>query len=175
VARQQENSSVQIRPETPADIQAVHRIHRAAFDGPDEAVLVDNLRREGYAQISLVAQAGEELVGHILFSPLAVEAEPETDQALALAPVGVLPAHQRRGVGSALIRAGLEEARRQGYPAVIVLGHAEYYPRFGFRAELTAQLEAPFSGPSFTALSLVPGSSAGLVGRVRYAPPFGIE
>ena len=96
--------------------------------------------------------------------------------ALALAPVAVRPDHQKRGIGSALIRAGLAACRADGHRIVVVLGHAEYYPRFGFSAKLAEPLASPFSGKdSWMALELVPGALDGVVGAVQYAPPFGIE
>jgi hypothetical protein len=96
--------------------------------------------------------------------------------ALALAPVAVRPDHQKRGIGSALIRSGLEACRAGGHRIVVVLGHAEYYPRFGFSAKLAEPLSSPFSGrDSWMALELVPGALDGVVGTVQYAPPFGIE
>jgi putative acetyltransferase len=93
---------------------------------------------------------------------------------LALAPMAVQPHRQRHGIGSALVRAGLQRARERGWQAVIVLGHHDYYPRFGFSAALAQPLEAPFSGASFMALELDPGALQGSAGRVVYPPPFGI-
>jgi putative acetyltransferase len=163
---------ITLRHERPGDEDAVRQVHRAAFPTEDEARLVDALRDGGHARVSLVAEEEGRIVGHVLFSDLAIGAE--AVGALALAPVAVLPARQRRGVGSRLIREGMEECRRRGHRIVVVLGHADYYPRFGFSAELAKPLRSPFSGPHWMAAELVPGALAGVEGPVRYAPPFGL-
>ena len=125
--------SVVIRPERMKDFDRIDEINRLAFNDEFEVKLVRNLRAsvDFTTDLSLVAQLDEELVGHILFSPIQITGfTPQL--ALALAPMSVVPKHQDKGIGSALVREGLERARNAGYKAVIVLGHAEYYPRFGF-------------------------------------------
>ena len=164
-----------VREELPADIQAIRNVNRLAFGGAEEADLVDALRANGQAVVSLVAIEADELIGHILFSRLPIAAETQTIAAAALAPVAVLPQYQRRGVGSALIRRGLEVCRERGRLAVIVVGHPEYYPRFGFSAELARGLRSPFSGPAFMALELVPGALRNIAGTVRYPSAFGAQ
>ncbi|MGH9671813.1 MAG: GNAT family N-acetyltransferase, partial [Bryobacteraceae bacterium] len=115
----------------------------------------------------------DDIAGHILFSPLPIDvAGGRVIRAAALAPVAVRPEAQRAGIGSALIRRGLEICRDRGCAASVVLGWPEYYPRFGFSAELARRLRAPFSGESFMALELEPGSLAGVEGMVRYARAF---
>jgi putative acetyltransferase len=163
-----------IRPETPDDHAAIREINRQAFGQDDEGLLVDALREQGYTRLSLVAVEGGHPVGHILFSDLPIITPESTVPALSLAPLAVIPAHQRRGVGSALVRHGLEACAEQGHRIVIVLGHPRFYPRFGFSADLTRPLRSPFSGEAFMAVELVPGALAGVVGEVRYPPPFGI-
>lgn len=158
-----------IRPAAPADIPAIRQVVTAAFGQAEEADLVERLRADGDARVELVAEEAGDITGHILFSRLGIG----PIEGAALAPLAVAPAQQRRGIGAALTRAGIDRCRELGIPAVIVLGHADYYPRFGFSAALAAPLEAPFSGPSFMALELVPGALAA-GGRVRYAPAFGI-
>ena len=139
-------------------------------------MLVDALRAGGHARLSLVAEIDGDVVGHVLFSDLPILTDRGVVPALALAPVAVRPDQQRRGIGSALIRAGLAAARAAGHRIVVVLGHAEYYPRFGFSAKLAEPLSSPFSGrDSWMALELVPGALDGVEGAVQYAPPFGIE
>lgn len=165
-------NSLRLRPETPADQAAIHALHAEAFGQEAEARLVDELRAEGFATLSLVAVAGVRVIGHVLFSPLEIVLETESVRALALAPVGVLPDWQRRGVGSALIQEGLAQAARAGERIVIVLGEPGYYRRFGFRPELTAALESPYAGEYFMALELSPGALEGVAGKVRYAAPF---
>ncbi|NWG54157.1 MAG: N-acetyltransferase [Hydrogenophilaceae bacterium] len=164
-----------IRDAEPEDALAIRAIVASAFGRADEARLVERLRADGDAFIELVAEDEDsgELIGSILFSPLAIDRPGETLTALALAPVAVRPDRQKDGVGSALIRAGIEQARFAQAPAIILLGHPAYYPRFGFSAAAAESLDAPFSGPSFMALELEPGAlRAG--GSVRYAAAFGI-
>jgi putative acetyltransferase len=158
-----------IRIANPDDFPGIREVVAAAFGQPDEADLIEKLRADGDVWVEMVADEAGDITGHILFSRLGIG----PIEGAALAPLAVAPARQRRGLGAALTRAGIERCRELGIAAVIVLGHADYYPRFGFSAALAAPLEAPFSGPSFMALELVPGAlMAG--GRVRYAPAFGI-
>jgi len=162
-----------IRDATPADFPAIRAIVRHAFNQADEADLVERLRGDGDALVELVEATDIALQGHILYSPLAIERGGETLHAAALAPVSVLPALQRKGIGSELIRAGNARCAQLGCDAIVVLGHAAYYPQFGFSAAAAESLEAPFSGPHFMALELKPGAlKAG--GRVRYANAFGV-
>ncbi|HEV3256980.1 MAG TPA: N-acetyltransferase [Gemmataceae bacterium] len=162
-----------IRAVTAADHDGVSHVHRLAFSRGDEARLVDALRAGGFARASLVAEKDGQVVGHVLFTDLPIITEEGTAAALALAPLGVLPAYQGQGIGSALVRRGLELCREQGHRIVVVLGHPDFYPRFGFSSHLTAKLESPFSGrPSFMAAELVPGALEGVSGRVEYPPPF---
>jgi putative acetyltransferase len=165
---------ITIRPETALDHEAIHRVNRLAFGRDEEARLVDALRREEYMRLSLVAEVEGEIIGHILFSYLPIITENRLLPALALAPMAVMPEHQRRGIGSELVRRGLELCREQGYRIVIVVGHPEFYPRFGFSAELATPLVSPFTGEAWMAAELTPGALAGVTGRVEYPPPFGI-
>jgi putative acetyltransferase len=166
--------SITLRVETLEDVEAIREVNRQAFGQEDEARLVDDLRDGGYARLSLVAQEGGLVVGHILFSDLPIVTQTGTLHALALAPMAVLPARQRQGIGSRLVREGLRACAEAGHRIVVVLGHSNYYPRFGFSAQLAERLKSPFSGPSFMALELVPGALAGGTGEVRYPPPFGL-
>ena len=159
------------RPETPADRDAIHAINESAFGQPDEADLVDRLRAEGVVLLSLVADLDSEIAGHILFTRMHVADIP----AVALAPVAVAPAHQRRGIGAALIRAGLDLLRDAGERIVLVVGHADYYPRFGFSTHPARNLESPFPPEAFMAMELVPGALDGVSGPVRYASAFGLD
>jgi putative acetyltransferase len=160
-----------IRGRQPADDTAIARVVDAAFRGTAESKLVQALREAGLAAIELVA-VGEAVVGHVLFSVLAVTIDGRPLKALALAPVAVRPDRQRRGIGSALVQAGLERAQAENWDAVIVLGDPAYYPRFGFSAAQARHLEAPFSGEAFMALALRPGVLDGRAGRVVYPPAF---
>lgn len=159
-----------IRPAVPSDWPAIHAVETAAFGQPDEAELVDRLRADGDALVELVAEEAGEIVGHILFSPLAAD----TGAAFAaLAPVAVRPDRQKDGLGGALIRAGLEACHALSIEAVILLGHPDYYPRFGFSAEAAKTVAAPFRGRSFMGLALVPGALDAPV-TITYAKAFGL-
>lgn len=165
--------TVAIRPETGQDQKAIWSVNRAAFEGDAEANLVDALRDGGFVEVSLVAEVDREIVGHILFSRVAIVTNVGTVDALSLAPMAVLPSHQRQGIGNRLVEAGLEACREAGYGIVVVLGHPEFYPRFGFSAELARRLESPFGGgEAWMAMELVPGVLDGVDGRVEYSPPF---
>lgn len=145
-----------IRHARPADHPEIARIVEAAFDQADEARLVERLRAAGDALFELVAEEDGQVVGHIMFSRLYAD---RAEMIAALAPLAVRPDRQSSGVGSALVRAGLDQAREFGAWGVIVLGHEDYYPRFGFSAETAAKVSAtPFSGrPSFMAMALEEG------------------
>lgn len=167
-------SSRSCRERGPADDEAIRRLNDLAFAGPYESRLIEDLRAANLAAVELVAVEQAEIVGHILFSVLAVTVDQKSIRALALAPMSVRPDRQRCGIGSALVRTGLACAREGGWQVVIVLGHPEYYPRFGFSAELARPLKSPFSGNAFMALEMEPGALRGGNGRVVYPPAFGI-
>jgi putative acetyltransferase len=148
-------------------------VNEIAFGRCDEADLIDELRREGVVLISLVAELDSRIVGHILFSRMTVETENGSVAVVSLAPMAVLPYHQRRGVGGELVRRGIATLRDRGERIVIVLGHTEYYPRFGFRAEKARDLASPFPPEAFMALELVDGALTGVRGAVKYPAAFG--
>ncbi|MBI2806094.1 MAG: N-acetyltransferase [Planctomycetes bacterium] len=167
-------NSVTIRPETTADHAAIFEINRLAFGHEAEANLVDGLRDGGFVRLSMVPEVESKIVGHILFSRLSIHTETSVVEALALAPMAVIPSHQRRGIGTKLVEEGLRACREAGHRIVVVLGHPAFYPRFGFSASLAVPLASPFSGgESWMAVELVPGALAGVVGRVEYPGPFG--
>lgn len=156
--------TVQLRIEQPGDLGAIRALHLAAFPTAAEAKLVDRLREEAAVCLSLVACAHGELIGHALFTHAGLLLTDRSHAIGALGPVAVQPARQRTGIGAQLIRSGLARCAALGLPAVIVLGHPNYYPRFGFRRadtwdvrnELSAPLEAfmihwlsdPLPGPA---------------------------
>jgi putative acetyltransferase len=160
---------IKIRPEKPSDREAVYAIHCAAFGGSAEAELANALRTAASPLVSLVAEIDSEVAGHILFSPAVMENHPET-KIMGLAPLGVLPGLQRRGVGSALIGAGLEACRAIGASAVIVLGYPDYYPRFGFVPSSRFGISSEYDVPEevFMVIELRPDGLAGRSGRVLY-------
>lgn len=163
---------ISVRIERPGDAVGVRETNEHAFGTPLEASLVDALRgSDDY--LSLVAIVDARIVGHILFT--AVTLAPPVDIRIAgLAPMAVRPEHQRTGVGGQLIRAGLDECRRRGYSAVVVLGHPEYYPRFGFVPAHIFGLSCEFPSPpeAFMAIELDAGALAGIAGMVRYRSEF---
>lgn len=168
---------MQIRPERAADHAAVRALHAAAFETPAEAALVDRLRREASPLVSIVAvetdAAAGGLVGHILFSPVELTGAPGV-RIMGLAPMAVMPARQREGIGAALVRSGLDACRALGQHAVVVLGHSAYYPRFGFEPAARFMLHCEYDVPAgaFMALELESGSLDGHAGLVRYHPAF---
>jgi putative acetyltransferase len=164
-----------IREETEEDYRSIAAVNRRAFGGDYEETLIENLRAGSLVVASLVAVEDNKMVGHLLFSRLAVEIDGRGVNAVALAPMAVRPTHQRKGVGSQLIAKGLELLKERLIEAVFVLGHKGYYPRFGFSAEHTRKLDSPFHGiAQFMALELVPHSLAGKKGTVIFPPPFGL-
>ncbi|MGD9979730.1 MAG: GNAT family N-acetyltransferase [Hyphomonadaceae bacterium] len=162
-----------IRDAAPSDFAAIRQVLRHAFNQDDEANLVEELRADGDVLVELVVFSDIAVHGHILYSPLAIGRDGKTLPAAALAPVSVLPAFQNKGLGGDLIRTGNARCAELGCVGVVVLGHADYYPRFGFSAKLAESLQAPFSGPHFMALEFEPGLIAA-GGRVRYAKAFGV-
>ena len=153
---------------------AIATLNRAEFGGDEEIQLILRLRREGLRLVELVALDRGEVVGHILFSRLAVEIDGRAVMAASLAPVAVRADRQREGVGSALVREGLESVRALGCEAVFVLGHPAYYRRFGFSAVLASKFMAPFKGGAFMAMELTHGSLAGHEGSVSYPAAFSL-
>ena len=163
-----------IRPEIPADIPAIYQLNAAAFGSDAEARLVDALRANGALLLSLVAEADGELVGHIAFSPVVIDSEESSLVGVGLAPLAVAPLHQRQGAGSKLVEEGLRRLRSAGHRWCVVLGHADYYPRFGFVLARTHGIrwEKPVPDNVFFVQALIPGGLDGISGTVRYRPEF---
>jgi putative acetyltransferase len=164
---------VKIRPEALEDWQQIREVTSRAFGQPDEAELIEALRQEARPFISLVATEHDGVVGQISFSPVTIGADPSLD-CMGLAPMSVAPEWQRRGIGSQLVRAGLDACRQHGIGVVVVLGHPEYYPRFGFVAASRKGLSCQYAVPDevFMALELTPGALRERSGLVRYHPVF---
>ena len=165
--------TARVRPETPADVPSVRAVHRAAFPSPLESRLVDALRAAGKATLSLVAEEDARVVGHVLFSPVSVEGT--AARGVGLAPLAVLPGHQRGGHGSTLVREGLTRTAALGYDFVVLLGEPDYYRRFGFvpASRFGLRNEYGVDAP-FMAYALRPGGLDRIAGLVRYAPEFGL-
>jgi putative acetyltransferase len=166
---------IRVRPETAEDAPAVRRVNELAFGHPEEAALVEALRDASVPHLSLVAVEDGHVVGHIFFSPVSIESEGSTFQAMGLAPMAVLPEYQGRGVGSELVREGLRECLLRGWKVVVVLGHPEYYPRFGFVPAVGKGLRSEYQVPDevFMVAELEPGALGGRRGLVKYRREFG--
>lgn len=162
-----------IRRERPEDIPGIRHVNGAAFDTTLEADLVDALRQQAPSLISMVAVENETVVGHILFSPVTLSSHPGMP-IMGLAPMAVVPGRQRQGIGSALVTAGLDECRRSGVAAVVVLGHAEYYPRFGFAPASVFGVVSEYDVPdeAFMAIELEPAILKGKSGTIAYHAAF---
>ena len=165
---------MKIRSEQPADIAAVRAVNGAAFETSTEADLVDALRTEAHPIVSLVAEENGAVVGHILFSPVTLLGHADL-KVMGLAPMAVLPGQQRQGIGSALVRAGLQRCRELGCDAVVVLGHAGYYPRFGFVPASRFGIASEYDVPEdvFMALEIKRGVLRDKSGTARYHAAFG--
>jgi putative acetyltransferase len=161
------------RAERPSDVPAVRQVNELAFATPAEARLVDLLRERGKLALSLVAEEGGRVVGHIAFSPVSIAGRPRL-RGLGLGPMAVIPSCQKQGIGSGLVREGLARARRLGADFAVVLGHPLFYPRFGFVAASAFLLSCAWPVPEgvFMAIELRSGSLANAGGLVSYQPEF---
>lgn len=165
--------NIAIRSEEPQDVVAIRVVNLSAFPTNFEANLVDRLRQVVYPTVSKVAIVEDTVVGHIFFSPVNVTGR-DNLKVMGLAPMAVIPAYQRQGIGSALIRSGLAGCQALGYGAVVVLGHPSYYPRFGFVPTDRVGLHCGYDVPSeaFMMLELQPGYLQNVQGIVTYHPVF---
>lgn len=161
---------VAIRSERAEDIDAIHAIHLACFPSAGEARLVDSLRADGQLVVSLVAEDANQVIGHVAFSPVTAA---NGAVGIGLAPVAVLPSHQRQGIAASLIEKGLMACRQAGYGWVVALGDPAYYARFGFKPAPEAGLTDEYGGGvAFQMMELVAGSLPRGAGLVRYATAF---
>jgi putative acetyltransferase len=163
-----------VRAEQDKDWAAVHAVNVSSFETPSEANLVDALREQAQPVVSLVAEDDSgAIAGHIMFSPVSLPGHPGL-KVMGLAPMAVAPEHQRKGIGSALVRAGLEQCRQLGFVAVVVLGHAAYYPRFGFSPSTRFGIGCEYDVPEdvFMAMELQPAALRGITGTVKYHAAF---
>jgi putative acetyltransferase len=163
-----------VRAERKDDYPDVRRVNEFAFGRVNEANLVEGLRSVANPYISLVAVRDRQIVGHIFFSPVSIESDSCLFAALGLAPMAVLPGYQRRGIGSELVREGLKTCERLGYDLVFVVGHPDYYPRFGFKPARQLGFDCEYAVPDevFMVAELKPGAASARNGMVRYMPQF---
>jgi putative acetyltransferase len=164
---------MRIRPELEADRARIHAVNVAAFATTIEADLVESLHAKDLELISLIAEIDDAVVGHILFSPVALASHPHL-KLMGLGPLAVEPQHQRRGIGSALVQEGLSRCEALGCQGVVVVGHPEYYPRFGFvpARELGFRCEYDVPDNAFMIKELEPGALRGATGLIRYSECF---
>ncbi|MBI1401331.1 N-acetyltransferase [Hyphomonas sp.] len=160
-------TSFWIRPTQAGDMDAIAALNDAAFGGPDEARITRRLHGDGDSLVSLVAVGESGILGHIEFFRIRIDGEPT---GVGLGPMCAWPGLQRSGIGSYLVRTGLEDLDDLGETIVFVLGHPAYYPRFGFSAEAARPFAAPWSGPHFMAQRLREGAPAS--GTLTYPPAF---
>ena len=165
---------VLIREEGLLDPPAIRVLYRTIFGRENESELVDRLRADGLHLASLVAVDGAEVIGHALFSELRIDTQSGPMKGVALAPMGVLAARQKSGIGGELIKEGFQICREKGRAAVLVLGDPEYYSRFGFHSDLAKRLKSPYSdaGRHWMAAELVPGALRDVFGLVPYPEAF---
>jgi len=165
-----------IRQENKADYSSIKNVNDHAFGQPHEEILVEKLRRnqEFREELSLIAEQHRKVVGHILFFPIRIIHSDVIHASLALAPMLVLPEFQRKGIGSMLVTSGLEAAASLGFTSVIVLGHATYYPQFGFVPASKFGIRPPFDVPDevFMAMQLSSGVLSRVQGIVEYPDEF---
>jgi putative acetyltransferase len=166
---------ISVREEQPGDAPVIRKVHEQAFGQSQESDIIDKLRRNCSNLLSLVAVAEDQVVGHILFSPVEIKSEQTIVRGMGLAPMAVLPEFQRQGIGGTLVREGIKILKRRNCPFVIVLGHAEYYPRFGFEPANRYRIRSEWEVPddAFMILVLNPSIMRDVSGVARYRREFG--
>ncbi len=166
---------VEVRTEQPKDIDAVRLVNDKAFGQRAEGLIVDKLRKSCQEILSLVAISDIKVVGHILFSPATLEKQGKVIEGMGLAPMAVLPEFQNQGIGTQLVNEGLGILKSTACPFVIVLGHENYYPRFGFQRASKYGLKSQWEGipdEVFMAMILDESKMKGVSGVVRYRDEF---
>ena len=163
-----------IREEVASDIDKIWKVNSDAFETEAEANLVNALRNSGCPYLSLVAETENEVVGHILFTPVELSGNENKLKIMGLAPMAVLRKYQNKGIGSKLVQAGLEHCKLLGYDAVVVLGHPDYYPKFGFAPSVKYGIKSEYEVPdeAFMILELIPGCLKNHEGVVKYHEAF---
>ncbi|MEQ9316668.1 MAG: N-acetyltransferase [Henriciella sp.] len=159
-----------IRPARAEDADAIMALNDAAFGTPDEAKIVAQLLADGDSLASLIAHNDREILGHIQFFRIQINGE---NIGAGLGPMSAKPGHQKQGIGRGLIKLGMTMMEGQGRQLVFVLGHPDYYPKFGFSPEVAARYQAPWSGPAFMGIELSP--AAPRTGTLTYPKAFGSQ
>jgi len=164
-----------IRKEARKDYDDIFNLNKLAFGQEEESRLVNKIRNGNnfIPELSLVAEKDGKIIGHILFSKIRISGS-LIFESLALAPVAVAPEFQRKGVGSQLIEVGISKAKELGFESIIVLGHKDYYPRFGFQKASKWNIKCPFEAPdeAFMAMELSKDALKDKSGTVIYPPEF---
>ena len=162
-----------IRAEVAGDRRFIFELNSVAFETPAEARLVDLLRDQASPHVSLVAVENGVILGHIMFSPVTLSGHPEL-RIIGLAPMAVAAARQNSGIGSELVRTGLESCRELGFVAAVVLGHPKFYPRFGFSPSTEYGIDSEYEVPAdvFMAMELVDEALSEKKGRIAYHDAF---
>ena len=163
-----------IREEVSSDIDEIWKVNSEEFETKAEANLVNSLRNIGCPYLSLVAETDNEVVGHILFTPVELSGNKNKLKIMGLAPMAVLSKYQNKGIGSRLVRSGLEHCKSLGFDAVVVLGHPDYYPKFGFVPTVKYGIGSEYEVPDevFMILELIPGSLKNHEGIIKYNDTF---
>ena len=166
--------AMKIRHEAPEDAAGIRHVNEQAFAQKDEADIIDALRSSNVLKLSLVAIEHDQIVGHIAFSPVTVESEDSSFQALGLGPMAVLPSHQSKGIGSQLAQESLDECEKAGHEIVFVVGHPEFYGRFGFSSSKPYGFRWEHDVPDdvFMVKELRKGALTGRSGIVKYRQEF---
>lgn len=164
-----------IRKEKDSDKEKIWKVNAEAFESEAEANLVNALRDSGISFISLVAEEDEGIIGHILFTPVELIGDAAGLKLMGLAPMAILPKLQRKGIGSQLVKTGIENCATQGYDAIVVFGHPEYYPKFGFVPSVKYGIKSEYDVPdeTFMVLELKESSLRDKNGIIKYHAAFG--
>ncbi|MBL3527058.1 MAG: N-acetyltransferase [gamma proteobacterium endosymbiont of Lamellibrachia anaximandri] len=164
-----------IRAEEKSDIDGIWKVNTEAFETKEEANIVNALRNSGVTNISLVYEKNNELGGHILFTPVELIGDTSGLKLMGLAPMAVIPNLQNKGIGSSLIKSGIQQCIDEGYGAVVVLGHQDYYPKFGFVPSVKYGIKSEYDVPDdvFMVLELKENALKGKQGTIKYHEAFG--
>lgn len=169
---------IEIREEKQEDYDEVRMVNEQAFGQPEEGRIVDKLRETCKEVVSLVAVSNNEVVGHIFFSPVTIDIEGRSIKGMGLAPMAVLPGFQNQGIGTMLVREGVRRIKETACPFIVVLGHENYYPRFGFERASKFGLKSQWEGvpdDAFMAMILDESEMKGVAGVVKYRDEFNEE